>query len=45
LCFGSGAEMSAHFFCLVVLDRTGVRFLFGDSDFDQDIENRFAFDF
>ena len=45
LSFGSGAEMGAHFFCLVLLDRTGVRFVFGNSDFGQDIKNRLALDF
>jgi hypothetical protein len=39
------AEMGANFLGFVLFERTGVRFLLGDTDFSQHIENRFAFDF
>jgi hypothetical protein len=45
LCFSSGAEVGPHLFRLVHFDRTGVRLFLSDSDFDQDVKNRFAFDF
>jgi len=37
--------MRAHFFCFMVFKRTGMRLLFGDANFGQRIENRFAFNF
>jgi hypothetical protein len=40
-----GAEMSPHLLRFVLFDRTGVRFLLGHSDFDQDVKNRLALDF
>jgi len=45
LSFGGSAEMSAHLFRFVVLDRTRVRLLLSDSDYNQDIKNRLALDF
>jgi hypothetical protein len=45
LCLSSSAEVGPHLFCFVLFDRTGMRLLLSDADFDQDIENRFAFDF
>jgi len=42
---GGGAEMRAHLFCFVLLDRTRVRLLLCNSDCDQDIKNRLALDF
>jgi hypothetical protein len=41
----SGTEVSPHLFCLMLFHGTGVRLLLGDADFDQHIENRFAFNF
>jgi len=41
----SGTEVGPHLFRFVFLDRTGVRFLLRDADFDQDIKNRLALDF
>jgi hypothetical protein len=41
----SGTEVSPHLFCFVFFDRTGVRLLFSDANFDQDIKNRLALDF
>ena len=41
----SGTEVSPHLFRFVFLDRTGMRLLFSDADFDQDIKNRLALDF
>ncbi len=43
--FGRSAEVGPHFLCLVVLERTGMGLLLGDSDFGENIENRFAFNF
>jgi len=37
--------MRTDLFGLVLLKRAGMGLLFGDADFDQRIENRFAFDF
>jgi len=45
LSFSGGAEMSAHLFRFVVLDRTRVRLLLCNSDCDQDVKNRLALDF
>ena len=42
---GRGSEMRPHLLCFVLFDRTGVRLLLGDSDFDQDVKNRLALDF
>ena len=41
----SGTEVSPHLFGFVFFDRTGVRLLLRDTDFDQDIKNRLALDF
>jgi hypothetical protein len=40
----SGAEMRPHFICFVVFKRTGMGFLFGDTNFRQDVKNRLALD-
>jgi hypothetical protein len=37
--------LSPYFICLEVFQRTGVRFLLGDTDDRQHIENRLALDF
>jgi hypothetical protein len=37
--------MDANFIGFMVFERTGMRFLLGDADFFQDIENRLALDF
>jgi hypothetical protein len=45
LSLSSGTEMSSHLLCFMLLHRTGMRLLFGDADFDQDVENCLALDF
>jgi len=45
LCLSGSAEVGPHLLCFVLFHRTGMRFLLGDADCDQDIENRFAFNF
>jgi len=39
------AEMGPHFLGLVLLQRTGMRFLLGDTHFGQHVKNRLALDF
>ena len=41
----SSPEMSADLLCFVLLERAGVRFLLGNADFLQNIEDRLTFDF
>ncbi len=43
--FGMSAEILADQYCLVLLDRAGVRLLFGNSDFGKRVKNRLALDF
>jgi len=43
--FGSSAKMRAHLLRFMILNGTGVGFLFGDAHHRQYIENRLAFDF
>jgi hypothetical protein len=38
-------QSGADFLRFIVLKRTGMRFLLGDPDFGQHVENRFALDF
>jgi hypothetical protein len=42
---GGRAEVRPHFFRLVVLERTGVRLLLGDSNFGENIKDGLALDF
>jgi hypothetical protein len=39
-----GAEMGPHLVCFVVFKRTGMGFLFSDTNFRQDVKNRLALD-
>jgi hypothetical protein len=39
------AEVDPHFLRFVILERTGVRLLLGDSNFGEDIKNGLALDF
>jgi hypothetical protein len=41
----SALEMGANLLSLVLLERAGVRFLLGNADFLQNIEDRLTFDF
>jgi len=43
--FSGVAEMGPHFLRFVVLKRTGVRFLLGDSNFGENIKDGLALDF
>jgi hypothetical protein len=43
--FGGAADVQAHFFRFVLLQRTGMRFLLGHSDHRKSIENSFALHF
>jgi hypothetical protein len=43
--FGRVVEVAPHFLCFVILERTGVRLLLGDSNFGEDIKNGLALDF
>jgi hypothetical protein len=44
-CIGGAADVGAYFFGFMVLERTGMRLLFGDADDGQYVENGFALDF
>ena len=43
--FSRAADIGPHFFCFVLLQRTGMRFFLGHPDMRQRIENRFALHF
>jgi len=43
--FSGAADIGPHFFCFVLLQRTGMRFFLGHPDMRQRIENRFALHF
>ena len=43
--FGARFKNGAHLLSLVVLERTGVRLLLGDTSFRKNVENRLAFNF
>jgi hypothetical protein len=45
LAIARALQNRADFVRFMVFKRTGVRFLLGDPDFGQHVENRFAFDF
>ena len=43
--FSRATDIGPHFFCFVLLQRTGMRLFLGHSDVRQRIENRFTLDF
>jgi hypothetical protein len=43
--FGRAADVGAHLFCFVLLERTGMRLFLSHSDERQHVENGFALDF
>jgi hypothetical protein len=43
--FGGSTEVGPHLFRLMVLERTGVRFLLGDPNFGENIKDGLALDF
>jgi hypothetical protein len=43
--FSRAADIGPHFFCLMLLQRTGMRLFLGHPDMRQRVENRFALHF
>jgi len=43
--FGACPKMGPHFLRFMVFKRTGMRLLLGDTDFRENVENSFTFDF